>query len=123
MPAEYIIDKSRGIVFTKAYGEVNDEEAYAHQDKLRADPDFEPGFSQIIDSTGVTNTEKCSYEALYKLAERNPFGAGSKRAFVATNRLLYVMGHMFKAITKDSPDEIAVFKDLQEARKFLGLEA
>ena len=122
MPAEYIIDKSQRMVFTKAYGDLNDQEAYAHQDKLRDDPDFDPSFSQLIDSTNVTNAESLSLKAIYALAEKNPFGTGSRRAFVASNRLLFVMFHVFEAITKDHPDEIVIFKDLTEARKFLELE-
>ena len=122
MPAEYKIDKSLRMVFTRAYGDVDDQDAYAHQDKLRDDPDFDPSFSQLIDSTNVTNAMNFSLEAIYTLAKRNPFSAGSRRAFVATNRLLYVMGHIFEAITRDNPDEIVIFKDLTEARKFLKLE-
>ena len=47
MPAEYIIDKSLRMVFTKAYGDVFDQEAYAHQDKLRDYflANFDPSFS------------------------------------------------------------------------------
>jgi len=55
MPAEYKIDKSKKMVFTKAYGILTDQEAYTHQDKLRNDPDFDPGYSQLIDSTNVKN--------------------------------------------------------------------
>ena len=122
MPAEYKIDKSKKMVFTKAYGILTDQEAYTHQDKLRNDPDFDPGYSQLIDSTNVKNPENLSLEAIYKLAERNPFGAGSLRAFVAPNRLLYVMFHVFQTITEKHPDEIVIFKDLTEARRFLKLE-
>lgn len=122
MPAEYKIDKSKKMVFTKAYGILTDQDAYAHQDKLRNDPDFDPGFSQLIDSTNVTNAENLSLEAIYTLAERNPFRVGSQRAFVASNRLLYVMFHVFQAITEEHPDEIVIFKDLAEARRFLKLE-
>ena len=122
MPAEYTIDKARKMVFSKAYGSITDQDVYAHQDKLRDDPDFEPGFSQLIDSTNVVKADGLSTEAVYRLARRNPFGAGSRRALVASNRLLYVMFHVFKAITEDHPDEIVIFKDLTEAREFLKLE-
>jgi len=122
MPAEYSIDKARRMVFSKAYGSITDQEVYTNQDRLRDDPDFDPGFSQLIDSTNVTKADGLSTEAIYNLARRNPFGIGSQRAFVASNRLLYVMFHVFQAITEDHPDEIVIFKDLTEAREFLKLE-
>jgi hypothetical protein len=106
MPAEYTIDKSRRMGFSKAYGIITDQEVYAHQDKLRDDPDFDPSFSQLVDSTNVTKAEDLSLEAIYKLARRNPFGAGSQRAFVASNRLMCVMFHVFQVITEEYPDEV-----------------
>ena len=122
MPAQYKIDTERRMVFTVAYGILTDQDAYTHQEKLRDDPDFDPSFSQLIDSTNVTEADGLSTEAVYKLARRNPFGAGSQRAFVASNRLLYVMFHVFQTLTEDHSDEVVIFKDLTEAREFLKLE-
>ena len=122
MPAQYKIDTARRMVFTVAYGILTDQDAYTHQEKLRDDPDFDPSFSQLIDSTNVTKADGLSTEAIYNLARRNPFGAGAQRAFVASNRLLYVMFHVFQALREDHSDEVVIFKDLTEAREFLKLE-
>ena len=122
MPAQYKIDTERRMVFTVAYGILTDQDAYTHQEKLRDDPDFDPSFSQLIDSTNVTKADGLSTEAIYNLARRNPFGAGAQRAFVASNRLLYVMFHVFQTLTEDHSDEVVIFKDLTEAREFLKLE-
>ena len=81
MPAEYTIDKARRMVFSKAYGIINDQEVYAHQDKLRDDPDFDPDFWQLIDSTNVEKADGLSTEAFYRLARRNPFGVTYKRIY------------------------------------------
>lgn len=122
MPAEYTIDKAQKMVFSKAYGVFTDQEVYAHQDKLRNDPDFNPSFSQLVDCTNVTNADALSTDAMYELADRNPFGAGSHRAFVAPKKLLYGLFRMFQILTDDYPDELIVFKDLTEARRYLKLE-
>ena len=122
MPAQYKIDTVRRMVFTVAYGILTDQDAYTHQEKLRDDPDFDPSFSQLIDSTNVTEADGLSTEAIYNLARRNPFGAGAQRAFVASNRLLYVMFHVFQTLTEDHSDEVVIFKDLTEASEFLKLE-
>lgn len=122
MPAEYTIDKSQKMVFSKAYGVFTDQEVYEHQNGLRDDPDFDPSFSQLVDCTNVTNADALSTDAMYELAESNPFGAGSQRAFVAPKKLLYGLFRMFQILTNDYPDELVVFKDLAEARKFLKLD-
>jgi len=122
MPAEYTIDKSRRMVFSKAYGIIVDQDVYAHQEKLRDDPDFDPSFFQLVNCTGVTKADDLSTDAIYELARRHLFGAESKRAFVAPQRLVYGLIRMFQILTDDYPDELVVFKDLAEARKFLKLE-
>ena len=122
MPADYTIDKSLRMVFSKAYGIIADQDVYAHQEKLRDDPDFDPSFSQLVDCTGVTKADDLSTDAIYELARRHLFGAESKRAFVAPQKLVYGLIRMFQILTEDYLDELVVFKDLAEARKYLKLE-
>ena len=122
MPADYKIDKTQRMVFSIAYGKITDQEVYAHQDKLRDDPDFDPGFSQLVDCTNVTQIDELSTEALYVLAERNPFGLGSRRAFVAPQNPEYNVFRIYELLTTVHPDVVVVFKDMEEAYEFLNLE-
>ena len=122
MPADYTIDTSQKMVFSKAFGIMTDEDIYAHQNKLRDDPDFDPGFSQLVDCTGVTKADDLSTDAIYELARRHLFGAESKRAFVAPTKLLYGLIRMFQILTNDYPDELLVCKDMAEAHMYLKLK-
>jgi hypothetical protein len=47
MPAEYIIDTVRGIVFSRGLGTITDDELRHHAASLKADPRFKPTFRQI----------------------------------------------------------------------------
>jgi len=76
---------------------------------------------QLADFTKVTQVD-LSTDAIPHLAERNSFGVGSKRAFVAPIDLMYGLARMFQILTDDHPDELNVFRDMQEARKYLSLE-
>ena len=122
MPAEYKIDKSQRMVFSVAYGTLTDLDINSHQENLRDDPDFDPGFSQLVDCTDVTKADDLSTDAIYELARRHLFGAESKRAFVAPKKLLFGLFRMFQILTNDYPDELVVFEDLTKARKYLKLE-
>jgi hypothetical protein len=122
MPAEYKIDKARRMIFSVAYGTLTDLEVHSHQEKLRDDPDFDSSFSQLVDCTDVTKADDLSTDAIYELARRHLFGAESKRAFVAPKKLLFGLFRMFQILTDDYPDELVVFEDLPEARKYLKLE-
>ena len=121
MPAEYQIDTLSGVVFSLAHGIVTDHDAYSHQDKLRDDPGFDPSLSQLFDFTMVTQAD-LSIDAIHYLAERNPFGLGSQRAFVAPSNLMYGLSRMFQILTNDHQDELSVFRNMQEANKYLSLE-
>jgi len=76
--------------------------------------------SQLADFSKVTKVY-LSTDAIHHLAERNPFGLGSKRAFVAPVDLLYGLVRMFQILTDNHPDELTVFRDIHEARKYLSL--
>ena len=121
MPAEYKIDKSQRMVFSKAYGNLTDQDVYSHQEMLREDPDFDSNFSQLVDCTNVTIADDLSTDAIYELARRNLFEAESQRAFVAPQKLMYGLIRMFQILTNDYPDELVVFKEMTEARKYLKL--
>lgn len=121
MPAEYKIDTLLGVVFSFAYEIITDKDAYSHQDKLRKDPAFNPSFNQLFDFTKLTHAD-LSTDAIHHLAEKNPFGLGSKRAFVAPLDLMYGLSRMFQVLTNHHQDELSVFRDMHEARKHLSLE-
>ena len=54
--------------------------------------------------------------------DSNPFGLGSKRAFVAPSNLMYGLARMFQILTNEHSDELSVFRDMHEARKYLSLD-
>ena len=122
MPADYKIDKSKRMVFSLTYGNLTDPDVFKHQDKLRNDPDFEPSFSQLVDCTNVTHIDDLSLKALSVLADRDPFGLGSQRAFVAPHNPDYDVFRLYELLTTVHKDVVVVFRDMSEAHKFLNLE-
>ncbi len=107
-------------------GVVTLAELLAHQDRLTADPDFAPGFRQLMDLTQVSRFDTQPSD-LYTVAARKVFGPGSRRAIVAASDSNFGLARGFElmraAVTKGkSEEEIMVFRDLAEARQWLGLE-
>ncbi len=121
MPVEYEIDKRHGIVYTRASGELSDEEAFAHQRRLKKDPDFDPTARQLLDFSSVTHF-RISPEAIRTLASKDPWTAGARRAFVAPQDLSFGMARMHQVWMADDSKSISVFRNLSEARQWLGLE-
>jgi hypothetical protein len=121
MPVTYHIDLGREIVFSTATGRVTDAELWAHQDQLRADPRFRPHFRQLFEVRAVDQVE-VTVEGVRRLAARNPFGAGAKRAAVADHAVVFGLARMFELLTDRTPDEMQVFTDMTEARQWLELD-
>jgi hypothetical protein len=121
MSATYRIDPERQIVFSTGTGCLTDADMFAHQDRLRADPLFQPHFRQLLDSREVEKFE-ITPECIRRMARTNPFGDGAKRAFVADRALMYGYARMFEMLTDaHTQDEFRVFTDIAEALKWLGL--
>lgn len=120
MPADYSIDRKRGLVNSRAWGHVSGLDFVEHQRRLSADPDFRPEHDQIWDCRGIERVSEADAETMRQLAANNPFAAGSRRAVVSPSNTAYGLSRMFEILTEESPDEFRVFRDWNEALSWLG---
>lgn len=116
MPAFFEIEKDHRLVITSASGVVTMAEALAHNQKLRKDPDFDPGFSQLIDLSNVTKIE-LNREDILTLAQDPILSDNSRRAILATGDLTFGLARMFEMFRESKGKEtIRVFRNRDEAR-------
>ena len=120
MVIDCVIIKERGIVFSTATGTVTDALAMQHRDRISEDPAFQSSFWQLLDMTTV-DYFKMTSTGIRVLAERNPFSEGSRRAIVVDSELSCGMVRMYQLLTDQHAHDRTVFKDLKEARAWLGL--
>ena len=123
MPAEYHIDREANAVYSRAWGTLTDSDLLEHQRLITNDPAFTPDLHQLFDLREVTKVALTS-EGIRLLASRDPFGVGSRRAFVVTPGATAVFGmmRMFQILTNEHPDELRVqFDHIGKARSWLGL--
>lgn len=124
MPADFRIDTTTGVVFSNAWGELTDADLRDHQTRLKSEAGFTPSLNQLFDFRDVTSVEVTSL-GIRTLADRNPFGDQSKRAFVVNdgNLAMFGMLRMFQILTDEYPDELRVQYDhIEAARQWLGLD-
>ncbi|MGB2672796.1 MAG: hypothetical protein WA621_20270 [Candidatus Acidiferrum sp.] len=115
MPAFYKIDKERRLVLSSGTGVFNKEAAQAHQERLLADPEFDPSYSQLMDFTHVTQIDLTAAD-IQQLALRNIFSPESRRAFLVTNDLAFGLARMFEILRESAGERgIGVFRNLEEA--------
>ena len=95
------------------------DDVRGHQDRLLADPDFDPSFDQLIDGTAATKFEISADEAR-TLAKRRILSPKSRRAFVATEPHIFGLGRMME-IYREGLEyaDFEVFYSMDEALNWL----
>jgi hypothetical protein len=115
MPAFFQIDKERRLVITTCSGILTLADAYAHQQELRKQPDFDPTFSQFIDFSEVTKLDM-SKEDIDRFAQSTIFSPHSRRAILATHDVAYGLARMYGILREFKGEEgIQVFRNRNEA--------
>jgi hypothetical protein len=114
MPGCYKIDKERRLVMSTGYGVVTNADLLDHQNKLIADPDFDPTYSQLADFAHVTKVEVTAAD-IHRMAERDVFAPDARRAFVVPDDMAYGMVRMFEMLREAKGENgIRVFRTLEE---------
>lgn len=118
---EYNIDVQTKTVYTNLRGVVTEDELFYHQNTLKQDPLFESHFNQLVNCLELTKFAVNS-ESLWQLASANLYSTHSQRAFVVTSALHFGMARIFQNLRTASNENIAIFKELSQARQWLGLD-
>jgi hypothetical protein len=121
MPIDYYIDTDRKIVITRSEGRVTLPEFRSYQERLVADPNFDPDFNQLINSTRVTEAAIPATEGAH-LAERPIFSKTSRRAWVVSNTEMARMKAGLFAAQMSVHSESLVFHDVRSALDWLGID-
>jgi hypothetical protein len=94
-------------------------DASAHQANLRKHPDFDPGFSQLMDCTQVTKAE-LSQADVQRLAGEAIFSPCSRRAILVTSDVAFGLARMFEMLRESRGEQgIRVFRDLDGALEWV----
>jgi hypothetical protein len=122
MPITFRIDKESGIVYTTIDGRTNTDEIVESLESLLNNPDFKPGLNGIAD---LRNSEMDTFSADVKriaglmIEYRNKIGP-SKTAVVISKDVTFGMTRVFQAFSEQSSIETAIFRDMEEALRWLG---
>jgi len=115
MPAFYKIDRDRQLVLSSGTGILNKTEALALQNRLLADSDFDPSFSQLLDFTHITQFDFTAAD-VHQLALHSIFSVDSRRAILVPNDLGFGLGRMYGILREAAGERgIRVFRELEDA--------
>jgi hypothetical protein len=111
----YTIDADRKLVRVTVTGTLSVDDALLHQSRLKADPGFDPSFSQITIFVNVAQ-QALDAAGLRSIALNAPYQPGARRAFVLPNDFGIGLGRMFQAYSDGTAKgEVSIFRDEAEA--------
>jgi len=83
VPAHFNVDSERRLVTMRFDSEVTVQDVVQYLESLKANPAFEPDFSELVDLTQVMSSE-VDFQAAMMLAHKVSVFAGSETSFCGT---------------------------------------
>ena len=95
MAESYHIDHEKRMVWTRCWGVLTDADLLNHQARLKADPEFQPSYGQLVDTTEVTEVTLTA-KTVQQVAQSSIFAPESRRAILVIKDILFGLGRMFQ---------------------------
>ncbi len=122
MPLRYEIDADLGLVTVTATGTLRYDDVTAAFLERIADPEYRPGMHLLLD--GREAIFEFASDDISRLVEfyesrRADRGTGFRFALVSGLDVTFGMGRMFEVYADKLPEDIGVFRDFDEARRWV----
>ena len=127
MSVEYTYDEEHHVLYTRFFGVVIEKDLKDQAEAVAADPRIGPGARELVDLSGIEDIQGDSRALELNIqidsAHREKL-AGMRTAIVASTDLLYGFARMYQSLAevKDSPLTVEVFRTVEKAREWLGLQ-
>jgi hypothetical protein len=116
--AEYNVIAEKRLVIVKFGKRLTEREIKGYVSSLRAHPQFDPSFSEILDMSTVEEIDMRGEEMAMLADQVDPFSLDSKRAFVVHSALQSHEARMFQ-ILHSSDGKIRSFASVNEAKRWI----
>ena len=121
MPYALQILPTLRLTLTRVDGTLSSDDLRRHELELQHAPDFVPDLRQLIDFRQLTSLEVTARD-IRDAASAQPFTGGAMRVFVITTDELFGMARMYQILTEDTPHDLHLVRDIDEAFSLLGIE-
>jgi hypothetical protein len=126
VPILHTINEELGVVLSSLVGAISDSDLLPSYKQLYENEKWKPGFHEIVDlrnaqMNGVTSE---GLRQLSSLVESYTNGKceSFKTAVIAPEDLPFGLARIYAAISSETPERVMVFRDLNKAFEWLGIE-
>lgn len=121
MGVHVTVDVSQRLVLSTFSGELTDADVVGAASLIRSHPDFDPGFSEILDYSGVT-AASVSTSVVQELSRRESlYNLASVHAIIAPQDVIFGLARMAQVFGEKTKPNVVVVRSMEEAREFLRL--
>ena len=120
MPSDYLIDLARGLVISRAWGVLTDDDLLGRARTLAHDPRIRPDMRQLSDFREITEL-KVHSATIREMVALSPFGTGARRAVIVGSDASYGMARMYQLLQDTTPESVDVYRELEPALAWLEL--
>ncbi|MBN2003205.1 MAG: hypothetical protein JXA21_07590 [Anaerolineae bacterium] len=124
MTMQYEIDKDANVTYITFAGTIDDQILISQMGKVVGDPQFGLNTSMLHDYRRVTEFQvtPLGMNAVQEMMiHLKGFEASRKLALVAPNTLARRLAWMCHGLHAESPEDVAIFQNMAEARRWLTL--
>jgi hypothetical protein len=116
-PVDYVLDVERRLVSVTFRNKVTASDIASYARSLRANPLFDPDFSEIADVSEVEKLDIKAEDFIRLADEIDPFSPEAKRAFVARDSVQNHAARMHKILRAQR--NISIFSSVEAARLWI----
>lgn len=124
MPIDHVHDHDHALLIIRMVGEIADEDLIAYAREVIADSSIRPEADDYVDLsrvTAMTVTGEGVRRFGEMLREGGRAGNPGRMAIFAPSDMAFGMARMFELSRGEGPIEVRVFRDEQQARRWIGL--
>ncbi len=121
MPYHYQLDVEREFVSARVTGELSLDVIREGNVLVRAEPEFDKVKFLLLDLREIT-TVTLTGEEMRTLVRETPFGKGTRRAVVASGDHIFGLIRMFHAYDESYQRDFNVFRRVEDAIAWLGID-
>jgi hypothetical protein len=126
MPIRIRVDPAARVRHSVLEGAVGDDELVDAYAAVLSDPDFDPTLNDLVDARGLRRVDvtPAGVRRLADLVQQiDRLSLPTKVAVVAPDDVAYATARMYEGLraSQNAPAEHRVFRDMAEARSWLGL--
>ena len=115
MPVDFIIDIARKLVVSTWSGEIKESDFFEVASRIKAHPDFDPCFSELLDFSGATGVSVSTFELQAIASQESIYNRSSMHVVIVPQPHLFGLARMYQVYAEQTKPNVVAVRSMEEA--------